>query len=151
MRALALLALLAVAACDTAADGPNLDDVDVSELSHDGAALVGTWDLARVSNPGDCAGQCPGTRTAAEAGWSARYVFRADGTAEYRSGHGTARGETVVAGPYAVRYREYDNGTRRDTPLIAFDGRWIVFGIDGDRLYTDDRPVDGELLEFARR
>ena len=114
----------------------------MSTLSHDVEALVGTWDLATVTPSGECLGEdCTRTRSAAEAGQSARFVFRADGTATYTS-DGTTRSE----GPFGLVRREPG-----DVPRLAIGDDRYDFGIDGDRLYIEYRYLDGPLLEFARR
>ena len=128
VRPLALAALLALAACDTPAD---LASIRLDALSHDPAALVGTWDLVSVTSSGfggpvETVAVAPGTET---------YTFRADGTFEHvREGVAQATGTYEVEG----------------ASLRLGDGaRW--FGIDGDRLYFDFRPMDGPLQAYRRR
>lgn len=141
---LVLIPLLALvlAACDS--DGTDLRQVVVFELSHDRAALVGTWDLISVTSAGY--GAPPATTPASALGWTESYTFRADGTVDvFRDG------QQVESTVYAVEDLP-DSGR---TPLLRIgtetDYRREYFGIDGDRLYFDHRPSDGDLLEFARR
>lgn len=148
MRRLVVLStlLFAVAACDTV--GPvDRTNVDVSTLSQDGSALLGTtWGLVTITPSGECVGEnCSATRTAQEAGQSALIEFRADGRGTF-----TYDGAVLAEGDYDVRYREYSNGTRSDLPLLFIGGESFNFGLDGDRLYVDDRYLDGPLLEFQR-
>ncbi len=149
MRSAALLPLLALilVACDTV--GPVVDrtDVNIYELTHDADALVGTWDLVSVTPSGECMGEnCTRTRSAEEAGQSARVTFRTDGTATY-----TSDDHTRAEGAYRVAYRRYENGTLSHAPRLYIGEQGYDFGIDGDRLYFEYRFVDGPLLEFARR
>jgi len=139
--ALVLLAgLSALPACDTVGSGLlDPQEVRLSELSQDPAALVGTWQLATVTPSGECYTEnCTRTRSAAEAGWSERIVFRVDGMAEvFRNG---------VAGE-AVAYR-----VDSETPpaRLVLGARRELFGVAGDQLFLDDRYIDGSLLEFRR-
>lgn len=128
MRRLALLsALLAVAACDARTD---VLDVDVNGLSHDPAALVGSWDLVSRTTSGYLSP--PATRPAG----GEAYTFAADGTAVVeRDGQPAETTTWEVA----------------RTSTLSVGGRSEFFGVDGDRLYFDSRPMDGELLEFVRR
>ena len=128
-----LALLLTLAACDT---GPvDLGALRVDALSQDPDALIGTWDLVSLTT-GDPVGTSAPRRTDT-------YTFRADGTAT-RVYDGGAPEETT----WEVRYTGY----LADAPPRLYIGdRSEYFGIDGDRLYFDDRPVDGPLSEYARR
>jgi hypothetical protein len=147
MRPLALsLLALVFAACDTVGF-VDRNEVNVYELTHDADALVGTWDLVTVTPSGECMGEdCTRTRPAEELGQSARVTFRADGTATYVYGDWT-----LADGAFEVRYHAYGNGTQSDAPQLYIGDERFNFGIDEDRLYFDDRYVDGPLLEFARQ
>ncbi len=136
MRLLSAALVLVLAACDS---GLDLVDVDVSDLSHDAAALVGSWELATVTTPGYA--DPPETRPAS---YAERLTFRADGTA--RVEHDGEVEETT----YEVRRIEYSNGTQSETPYLFLDTRTEAFGIDGDRFYIDTREVDGPLNEYRR-
>lgn len=138
-RLLLLLALLAVAACDRG--GPDsLVDLRVDDLSHHPGALVGRWDLVSVTSSGYGG---PPTTTSYR-GLRQGYVFRGDGTAEVWDGTGATRVESyavVSAGP-----------AYPDAPPSLRVGDWSLYwGLDGDRLYVDHRPLDGGLYEYLRR
>ena len=143
MRRLPLLALvLAFAACDTA----GLVGLRVDDLSKSPADLVGTWDLRSVTSSGF--GGPATTRSAVDLGRSESYTFRADGTAT-RVSDGDSLETTweVRTVPF-----EYEAGRFRDAvDLQIGERRRINFGVDGDRLYFDDRYRDGSLSEYARR
>ena len=131
-RATALLPLallLTISACDATRSG--FVDLDVSTLSHDPAGLVGTWDLVSVTTPGDLAP--PETFEAR----GETLTFRGDGTA-------------VV-----VRDADRTETTWRVDPArpmtLEIGARREYFGVDGDRLHFDSRPVDGPLRTFRRR
>lgn len=144
MLRFALLALAFLFGCDTfgSAGVPDRNGVDVSALSHDTDALVGTWDLVTITPSGECIGaDCTRTRPASEFGQSARLTFRADGTSTYIYNE-----EVLAEGSYSTFAREPD-----DIPVLQFGAGLRTFGIDGDRLYLDDRIVDGPLLEFERQ
>ena len=144
-RLFLLAALLVAAACDTAADSPEAApvDVDVSQLSHDPAGLVGTWDLRSVTSSGF--GSPPATTAAADLDWSEAYTFRADGTVDV-SRDGVLEERTV----YVVETLPV-----AASPLLRIGGedryRRLYFGVTRDRLYIDHRPADGPLVEYARR
>ena len=137
-RSLALAFAVALAACDLG--GPSLADLNVSDLSHDADALVGTWDLVSTTSAGMTG---PPTTVPAPAGLQS-YVFAADGRAEvYREG--------VLSDATAWRL-EPPGPTYPDAPPSLVVGeRRLYFGIDGDRFYVDHRPADGPLYEYARR
>ena len=148
-RALAAAALVfSLAACDTFA-GRDLTDLRVGDLSQDPAALVGTWELETITGSGECRSECFGTVPASDRQTSERLTFTADGTFEQVVR--AQRSEWRQAGPYEVRRIEYGNGTQSERPVLFLDGRPVEFGTDGDRLYVDDRPVDGDLREYHRR
>lgn len=133
---LGIAALLALAACDTS-DDDRLVNLRVDQLLHAEAALVGTWDLITSTDAGMMR---PPTTLRAEAG-TETYTFSADGTVVW-SGRfvESAEGQSSVTTTYRVEGTDLFIGSRRE-----------FFGIDGDRLYFDDRPVDGSLKEYARR
>lgn len=135
MRLLLLGLALVAAACDTTTD---LTRLNVGDLSHDPAALVGTWDLISQTSPGD--GGPP--TTAPVTGDQTSYTFDADGTARI-----AYSGETVET-TWEVGRR---GGLAKVPPSLYLGTRQIRFGIDGDRLYFDSRIMDGPLQEFARR
>ncbi|WP_420455900.1 hypothetical protein [Rubrivirga sp.] len=143
-----LAVVLSLAACDT--DGAGLLDpqeVNVSALSQDPARLVGAWELATVTPSGECIGEdCTRTRSAAAVGRSERLVFEADGMAEVICDGAPAR---RVA--YRVEPVEYGDGTQSEIPYLFVDSRAELFGVTGDQLFLDNRPVDGELREYRRR
>lgn len=131
MRLTVFLALLALtlAACDTV--GSN--DVNIYELNHDADALVGNWELVRTTSSGQIG---PPRTVAVGEGERTSYAFAADGTVDViRSGLAAESRTWVVEPPSHLR--------------IGASG--MFFGIDGDRLYLDRRPMDGSLQEFARR
>lgn len=132
MRRLALFALLLpLAACDVfGSDIPDRTGIRVDQLSHDPAELVGVWELVTVTG----SGQSSEPQTAAASG--ERYEFSADGTARVEiDGQAPEDVAWQVTGPAGLRI-----GAQRET-----------FGIDGDHLYFDGRPVDGVLREFERQ
>ena len=132
MRLLSLVALAAlVTACDTG--GPDLTDLRVDELSHDPAALVGSWDLVTVTSSGYMG--APQTVAVGEAERRS-YVFSADGTVEVGR-----PGRSVESTTWAVEPPGH----------LQIGTLGMTFGIDGDRLYLDRRPMDGGLYEYARR
>lgn len=145
---LALLALaLVLAACDSTATVPDdLSRVDVTTLSHDPAALLGTWDLETSTTSG-FTGEGPSTEPAS----GESLVFRASGAVEvYRVDD--AGEATVVTLAYRVARLDYDDGTQSEAPVLFLDGRVVPFGIaDGGTLYLDDRPVDGDLRGYRRQ
>ena len=148
-RAVALAALaLSLAACDTFA-GRDLTDLRVGDLSQDPAALVGTWELATLTGSGECLGECRQTVPASARGVAETLTFSADGTFEQVATF--QQTETTREGPYAVRRIDYGNGTQSDRPALFLDGQPEDFGLEGDRLYLDNRPADGELREYRRR
>ena len=144
-----LVAVILIATgCDTVgtAGVPNRTGVDVSTLSHDTDALVGTWVLVTVTPSGECMGEgCSDTRSAAEAEMMAEIAFSDDGTAVF-----AINGNVFADGPFEVRPLEFDNGTQTEEPYLIIDDQSFLFGVDGDHLYLDDRYVDGPLLEFER-
>ena len=131
------LSLLVVAACDSNAD---------SEWSQDPTALVGVWDLFSVTTSGF---SFPAqTIPASPTGRNETLTFRADGSALVQR-DSTAEETTyeVVTYPF-----EYEEGTFRQAAYLKIgEFRKENFGIDGDRLYFDDRPKDGDLREYRRR
>lgn len=140
MRHLALLAALtvALAACDTG--GPDLVDLRVDNLSHDAAALVGTWDLVTSTSSGFGG---PPTTAPAAAG-TETITFRADGTVGIVRANlpmETTTWEVVPVGP------AYPDAA----PSLRIGDRSEYWGIDDDRLYFDRRPLDGDLSEYRRR
>ena len=144
-RLLLLATLLAAPACDTVTGSLDVAplNVDVSQMSHDPADLIGTWDLRSVTTAGF--GAPPTTTSAADLDWSESYTFRADGTVDvFRDGILEER--TV----YTVETLPMVHG-----PLLRIGGesryRRLNFGVTGDRFYVDHRPSDGDLLEYARR
>ena len=142
MRLLSGLALvLALGACDTTAD---LAEVDVRDLSQDPAALVGTWEWEGSTYYYTVSGE-PVTETPASTGSTERYTFRGDGTVEI------VRDRAVRTEAYEVRRLTYGNGTESDTPHLFLGGRPTPFGVDGRRLYIDDRAVDGPLSQYRKR
>ncbi|PAP75550.1 hypothetical protein [Rubrivirga marina] len=134
MRSVVLsLLALTLAACDTAGPVVDRDDVNLYELNHDAGALVGNWELVRTTNSGQMG---PPQTVAVGKGERTSYAFAADGTVDIvRPGRATESTTWVVEPPSHLR--------------IGSLG--MSFGIDGDRLYLDRRPMDGSLLEFARR
>lgn len=141
--ALPLLALLALAACDTASSLLDPQRVRVSSLSHDPGELVGTWALETVTPSGECTGpDCTRTRPASELGWSEQIVFRADGTATVTTT--TDQGVTERTEGYAV-------SESLAAPRLTIGTREEPFGVDGPQLFLDSRYVDGPLLEYRRR
>lgn len=147
--AILALSVLVLAACDTDAVGRDLTTLRVGDLSHDADALVGTWRLSTLTGPGDCGPPCQQTVPASVRGVSETLTFRAGGTFEQvRTYQG---GEWEDAGTYEVRRIDYGNGTQSKDPVLFLNDSPESFGLDGDRLYLDDRPVDGELLEYVRR
>lgn len=138
VRFVASVALvLSLAACDSQAD---LVSVNVSDLSHEADALVGTWDLITTTSPG--MGAPPATVPVASG--TETYVFGADGSVEHYR-----RGDLVEATTWTLRPAGpmYPGAP----PSLVIGTRREYFGIDGDRLYFDDRPMDGSLAEYARR
>ncbi|WP_412061503.1 hypothetical protein [Rubrivirga sp. IMCC45206] len=147
MRAFALVATaLLLAACDTTSPGvpDDLSGLDVSTLSHDPAALVGTWALETSTTSGQV-----GTPTTQPASGE-RLVFRENETIEiYRLVDGES---TVVTVPYRVGRVDYGNGTQSDVPVLFLGERIVPFGIaDGNTLYLDDRAVDGDLRGYRKQ
>ena len=131
---------LALAACDTSQSENLFDGLD---LTQDAAALVGTWDLVASQSSGEFGP--PTVSRAAGLRYAETYVFRADGTFE-----NFFDGEVIQSGRYEVRRYEFEGRPTEVPYLLLNDGsRW--FGIAGDRLFFDDRPVDGDLREYARR
>ena len=135
-----LSVLLAFSACDTAQDDDLLDGLD---LTQDPAALVGTWDLSATQSSGEMGP--PVVTRGSGLRFTDTYSFRADGTYEHVYGGGT-----VHSGRYEVRRYEFE-GRPTEIPYLFLDGDSRWFGIAGDRLFFDDRPVDGDLREYARR
>ena len=137
-----LLAALALAACDA---GHDLADLRIDGFSQDPEALVGTWDLISVTTPG----QFEAPRTIPAEPGDETLAFRADGTLRIER-DGRETDETtwaVVVYPF-----EYEEGRFRDAAYLQIgEHRKESFGVDGDRLYFDDRPRDGGLHEYARR
>ena len=139
-RSVLLSVLLALSACDTV-QAPDL--LDGLNLAQDAAALVGTWDLVASQSSGEFGP--PTVSRAAGLRYAETYVFRADGTFE-----NFFDGEVIQSGRYEVRRYEFEGRPTEVPYLFLNDGsRW--FGIAGDRLFFDDRPVDGDLREYARR
>ena len=144
MRLIALVSLLAVAACDTS--GAARLDIDTAKLSQDPAALVGTWDLVSITTSGFSfpAQTFPVSRS----GSSETLVFRDDGSARVQR-DSTAEETTYEVVTYPFEYAE--GRFRQAAYLRIGEFRKESFGIDGDRLYFDDRPKDGDLREYRRR
>ena len=140
MPRLPLLAVLALAltACDT--DGPDLVDLRVDDLSHDAAALVGTWDLVTVTSSGFGG---PPTTYPVAAG-TETITFRTDGTVEIVRADGPDEITTYAVVPAGPAFPDAPPGLR-------IGDRSEAWGIDGDRLYFDSRSLDGDLSEYLRR
>ena len=131
--------MLGLVACDAGTER-SLADLDVSALAHDADALIGTWDLVTTTSPGFVS---PPATTPAPAG-ELTYTFAADGSAVVERNYAEPRQTTwrlEPAGP------SFPGAPPR---LVVDEGRHY-FGVDGDRLYIDYRPMDGPLYEFARR
>ena len=143
MRLLSGLALvLALGACDTTAE---LAEVDVRDLSQDPAALVGTWEWEGSTYFYTVSGE-PVAQTPASTDSTETLAFRTDGFVEI-----VQRGEVAAVEAYEIRRLAYGNGTESDTPHLFVGGRPTPFGIDGRRLYIDDRAVDGPLSQYRKR
>ena len=142
MRALLVLSVLALAACDS--DGTDLLQLNVSELSHDPALVVGTWELVSVTSAGF--GTPPTTTSASALDWKESYTFRADGRVEvYRDGQlEESTVWTVETLPDGALSPSLRIGTETEY-------RREYFVVTPTRLYFDHRPADGPLLEYARR
>ena len=121
-----LVSVVSFAACDS---GTDLFSLDVSELSHDPDELVGTWDLVSFTSAGMVGEPVTTSPTRSES-----YRFEADGSAEI------TRDGVSKPTVYTV-----------ESSSLRIEGGREFFGIDGDRLYFDARPMDGSLREFARR
>ena len=141
MPRFALVALLALAACD--GSGADLDPfsadlIDLDALSQDPDALVGTWDLVATLNA---------ETGVVTAGADESVTFRRDGTATFT----TSRSVREVT--YRVARRTYPNGTQDRRPSLQFDdGTYSEdFGTAGDLLVLDSTPVDGPQSRYRRR
>ncbi len=145
----AAVLVLSLAACDSDGADRDLTALRVGDLSQDPAALVGTWELATLTGSGECLGDCQRTVPASARQRSETLTFSADGTFEQVAF--VQRAMMRREGPYEVRRIDYDNGTQSEDSVLFLDGRPESFGLEGDRLYFDDRPVDGELSEFVRQ
>ncbi|WP_412069357.1 hypothetical protein [Rubrivirga sp. IMCC43871] len=145
---LALVALaLVLAACDTTAPvaPDDLSRVDVTTLSQNARALVGTWNLETSTTSGQM-----GTPTTLRATGES-LVFREGGSVEIhrRDDGGEA---TVVTLDYRVGPLDYSDETQSEAPVLFLDERVVPFGIaDGSTLYLDDRPVDGDLRGYRKQ
>ena len=139
---LLLLALLTLVACDTneAGDPERLVNLRVDDLVHDAEGLIGRWDLVSTTSSGY--GGPPATTP--YRGIRLGYTFRTDGMVEYRDLSGTIRVEAYAVVPPAP-------STPDAPPSLSIGDESIYWGRDGDRLYFDSRPLDGNLLEFLRR
>lgn len=136
-----LAALLALAACDSAAT----DDVDVSDFSQDAAALVGTWDWEQSVYHNSVTGE-PGVVRPRSASEAETYVFGVDGTVSVYRGGVLDRSDT-----YEVRRFTRSDGVQSSVPYLFIGSNVEWFGIDGDLLYFDDRASDGPLARYRRR
>ena len=148
MRAVAVLALLTLAACDTAApeiDPFSPDLIDLATLSQDADDLVGTWDLVAEAYYQTVDGRPVVSRSSDGA---ETWTFRADGTATR-----VQVGDFVLETSYRVAPRDYDNGAQSDRPVLLFGdgGNSEDFGVADDVLVFDNTPVDGPQSRYRRR
>lgn len=157
MRGLATLSLvLLLAACDTTGIDPvsstpdptlGSDPIDLSTLSQDAKALIGVWEWMESVSYFTASGE-PVRVTPESTGRTVRWMFSETGRAYYYE-----NGELVRETTYEVRQRSYGNGQTDALPSIQFgdDGYGLDFGIEGDMLVLDSRPVDGPQSRFKRK
>ena len=138
---LATAVLLSLVGCDSA--GP-LDplEVNVHELSQDPAALVGTWDLTTETT----SGQLGPPVTVPVTRFVSMLAFLEDGTFERSDAAGVVETST-----WEVRRIPRNDGVPGTVGILYIGDRRESFGVEGDQLFFDSRPMDGPLLEYRRR
>lgn len=134
------LLALSFVGCDS------LGPVEFDALSHDPAALVGTWDLVSYWS------YWSGSREAEDPrdhGWNETWTFSADGTVEVAID--SENYDRSAVSPYEV---VFESGR---TPYLALGGQAVEsrgeygFGIDGGRLILLSRAIADAPEQVYRR